>query len=196
MLQSTEAVERAKYEALWAGKGYRSGRSPGAAVAHGVLKALRPSPGDTIVDYGAGPGKACAIFLDAGLKPTAVDIAENSLEPELRDSIRFVRANLWDLPSLRSDWCYCTDVLEHLPEDKVDEAVAGIAARTLRGGYIQVATVYDTNGPTLAGEHLHLTVKPSGWWAELVGRHFRTVRPLTRLHLPMRHWQYGMLVGT
>lgn len=193
-MEHLEVVERAKYEALWAGKAYRTGRSPGAAVARQVLKALGPTIGDLIIDYGAGPGKACKIFLEYGLHPIAVDIAENSLAPELRDEIFFIQANLWNLPPMHSDWCYCTDVLEHLPMDKVETAIKGISERTLRGGYIQVATIYDRNGPLIAGKHLHLTVKPAPWWMDKVQQYFSVVKGVGHVRYPMRKWQYGMLV--
>lgn len=165
------ARERAKYERVWASGSY-GGLAPGAAAAAEVLARWRWAPGQTVIDYGSGSCRAMKVFRQHGLRPIGVDIATNAMPEGMPFTV--VPAALWDLPEelAPADWCFCCDVLEHLPEDKIDAALAGMAARTRSGGYIQPALQPDHAGPRLIGAPLHLTVRPAEWWIETIGRHF------------------------
>jgi ubiquinone/menaquinone biosynthesis C-methylase UbiE len=159
---------------MWADPRYRA-FSPGERVIRYVLLNLGVKPGESIIDYGCGPGRTFATMREFGLDVRAVDIAENCLDPGIEAPLTV--APLWELPDTlgMSDWCFCCDVLEHMPEDRIDDVLAGIARRTLRGGFLQPALEADSFGPKVIGEPLHLTVKPGPWWLEKVGRHFSRV---------------------
>jgi len=126
-------------------------------------------PGDSLVDYGCGTGRALRHFSGWGLSVTGVDIAENCLE----ENVAFVRACLWDLPELSSKWAYCTDVMEHIPEERIDDVLSGIAERS-QAAYFQIATTKDASGPLIIGEPLHLTVKAMDWWYDRLSRFWDT----------------------
>jgi hypothetical protein len=109
------------------------------------------------------------------LHVTQMDITATALDPEVRAlNLPFLEASLWEMPLLfKFDWIFCTDVLEHLPTDKVDDALDALAKITGKGAFLQIALFADGMGYDI-GEKLHLTVKPSAWWKEKIERRWFT----------------------
>lgn len=182
-------IERSKYQRMWAHPIYRTA-AQGARCAAEVIAKLEMKPGQSITDYGAGSGRASMIFDEFGLDVHLVDIADNANESDFPVTI----AALWDLPDSlpETDWCFCCDVLEHLPEDQIDVALAGIAKRTKTGGFLQPALRQEECGREI-GETLHLTVRPAIWWFKKVEAHFREVQVMQtkaarKWQLPLRVW--------
>lgn len=91
-----------------------------------------------------------------------MDIAKNCLEVD----VPFIRACLWELPVISSRWSFCTDVMEHIPEDKVPDVLEQISARTEEGAFFQIAMRPDSSGMLIIGEQLHLTIREMPWWEE------------------------------
>jgi hypothetical protein len=90
-----------------------------------------------------------------------MDICEDAVE-EILDL--FIEGNLWRLPKdfPVTDWAFCADVLEHIPEIHLTDCLVNILNHTRIGGFIQVPhTISEHNGHTL-----HLIVKPYGWWLD------------------------------
>lgn len=123
-------------------------------------------PGQTLIDFGCGNGAVAQEFLKVGLNTTLVDIAPYSLDENVRNllslqqnKIRFVQACLWRLPASleAADWIYCSNRLEHIPEENLDTALASMAKRMRLGGYLSLSL--ETRG------------KP--WWEERISTHFR-----------------------
>lgn len=171
-MDNLTAIEREKYCAVWQRREYRK-ISPGILDLDRAWLVCSMSKGESLIDYGSGPARATYEFQRRGLRVTAVDIAPNARETE----VPFVEACLWDLPdSLEgSDWAYCCDVLEHIPPMKVDEVLAGIARRTIKGAYFRIATRPDKMGPRLLKRPLHLTVQNADWWRRKVEQHWPLV---------------------
>ena len=158
----TTDTERQKYQRVWMHDAYRA-VSPGYIEKRRAWDALGCKSGETLNDYGAGPGRATAWFRDAGMDALAIDIADNALETD----VPFIRACLWEMqspPVPVADYGYCCDVMEHIPTDHVAEVFAGIAANTEKAAYFRIATRPDKMGPRLLGEPLHLTVRDGDWW--------------------------------
>lgn len=126
--------------------------------------------GDSLIDYGCGTGRALTLFQGWGLSVRGVDIAKNCLDSDLP----FIRACLWDMPELSSKWAYCTDVMEHIPEEKVDSVLAQIAERC-EGAFFQIAMRPDSSGMLIIGEQLHLTVRDINWWERALKKHWPSV---------------------
>lgn len=135
--------EKGKYEKMWGHDLYRQ-RSPGALLTPFFFYhfSTRVQPGDSIVDFGCGTGAASLFFFEKGLCVTLVDIASNCLSlesqkllAEKNEHFAFVEAALWDLPKElpQSDWIYCIDVLEHLPENQVTASLQAMAQKTKKG---------------------------------------------------------------
>jgi hypothetical protein len=172
--------ERAKYRKTWEGKDYRV-VSPGLRHLDGALEWMKPEPGASITDWGCGTGKAAHEMIKRGLNPRLVDIAGNAYV----GALPFVETCLWELPEdmPATDYGFCADVMEHIPTERVDDVFAGIAKRTRRKCYFQIALFHD-NHFTGAGP-LHLSVFPGEWWQERIGKHFKRfeVRKIRLKHL-------------
>lgn len=162
-------IEADKYRRIWERPEYRR-ISPGMMEAERAFVSLYMQPGQTLIDFGAGTGRATAFFRDRGLEVLAVDFAENALET----SVPYVNACLWDMPELSAEIGYCCDVMEHIPPQKVGEVLAGIRARISGAVYFRIATRSDRMG-SLIGSRLHLTVQSGEWWRRQIEAHWRIV---------------------
>ena len=133
MLDELALIEQDKYRRMWAVQDYHN-YSPGLVAAPAAAMFFNPQPGETIRDYGCGEPKAVDWFRRKGFACEGVDIYP------ARDDIREV--TLWampeDLPA--TDYAFSCDVMEHLPTDKVVDAIKQLCARTRKAAYIQVYT--------------------------------------------------------
>lgn len=166
-----ELREQSKYVEMWNSPVYRK-TAPGELHVDAAIEALGMHPGESVIDFGCGTGRGAQAFRDMGYQVTAVDFAPNCLDPEVR--VPFVQSCLWDMPPLVATWGYCTDVMEHIPQDKVCDVLQGIRDRVL-GCYFSIATGEDNLGH-IAGRKLHLTLMTAEQWAEVLGRYWTTLK--------------------
>lgn len=165
--------EREKYEKIWAISDYRN-YSPGEKVALSAMLELGAKTGDTVIDFGCGCGRPASLLTSHGFVVTGVDHTRTALDPGHPRGYQFVEACLWDLPKMTAKWGFCTDVMEHIPTEKVDDALSSIKDRCTNGVYFQIATFKDRFGSRIE-ETLHLTVKEPVWWAEKLMYHWENV---------------------
>lgn len=124
-----------------------------------ILPFLRMSRPKTVVDFGCGKGKlADKINAELPIKCYKYDIGipeYSSLEIE------------------KADFLINTDVLEHIPEDTLDEVLAKMASIS-DVGYIRIccrrAAQILPNG-----ENAHCTIYPPKWWKNKLMQHWKTV---------------------
>lgn len=162
---SLHETELAKYQKMWARPEYRKW-SPGQNAVGTFLTHCKWRVRDTVVDLGCGTGRAGAVLADHGLQPTLLDFCYEAIEQPTK--LPIIVANLWELPIWpQYDWVFCVDVLEHIPEEKMDDVLRGIGMLMRRGGYLQIAMFEDGCGSAI-GEKLHMTVRPLEWWIEVV----------------------------
>lgn len=184
-MQSKTLREKAKYDVIWRECPSYRDCSPGEIFARFFFEGFKGEmrPGQTIIDFGCGTARVAKTFLGKGLKVTLVDISPYSLDEEIRNALRlfseqldFVQACLWKLPLFLKSayWIYCCDVLEHIPEEKVDTVLAAIASRMRFGGYFSICLQEDLVGAKV-GIPLHLTVKGRDWWEERLRQWFTIV---------------------
>lgn len=176
-----EQREQSKYEEIWTHDAYRK-EAPGAAFVDDAFDRLGMQSGESLIDYGSGTGRASFAFSEyKGMNVTAVDFADNAFECATGlGYIDFVHACLWDLPAgLESDWAYCTDVMEHIPIEKVEAVIAGISERTRKGAYFNIATRPDNLG-ALIGRKLHMTVMQGSGWQTFLSKYFAHVEMIER----------------
>lgn len=155
-----------KYLKVWNVPAYRT-VSPGEACVDTFLEAVRDimpeHEGQTLVDFGCGTGRA-AMKLDETFKVTPMDFAWNCLDESVKEYFgdRFVEHDITKKTSLRANWGYCTDVMEHLPE--VDDAL-DVIFEACDNVFFQIATTEDHFGkhPDIQ-DHLHLTVLNYSEW--------------------------------
>lgn len=161
--------EKLLYEKLWAMPGYRK-YAPGEHVAQVFLQVAKPQPGAEVLDLGCGTGRGSLnLAVVGGLKVTMLDFARNCLDEEVasaletgKQALRFVEADLTKKLPVSAQYGFCTDVMEHIPEDKVKDVLDNClgAAKSV---FFQICTVDDAFGQSV-GFPLHLTVRPYEWW--------------------------------
>lgn len=163
---STTEQERAKYQRMWQFAQYRK-HSPGAKHVQAAIDYFGIAPGDSVIDFGCGTGRAAMAFHRVGIQVFGVDIADNCLDPQSDWKLPFYEACLWELPDdlPEADYGYCTDVMEHIPTERVADVLRAIKSKCRKGAFFQVCCRADGCG-SLIGETLHLTVQPPHWWFE------------------------------
>ena len=172
MAEAVALSEQQKYERMWSVNDYRR-FSPGEQLVTEFLAHANIQPGSEVIDFGAGSGRAAMLL--ASLTKSAVtmlDFATNSLDDEVKRTVQqdkglsFIYHDLTKPVPVSAYWGYCTDVMEHIPTEDVELVLKNIFASVKRV-FFQICLVDDTFGSRI-GEALHLTVKPSGWWAHTI----------------------------
>ena len=161
--------EAAKYGALWERAEYRA-VAPGEGLAQVFLQQARPRRGAEVLDFGCGTGRgALMLAVLGGLKVTMIDFVRNCLDPEIAEALTtqahalsFIKADLEQPIPVVAEYGFCTDVMEHIPTDRVDRVLDNIL-HAAQHVFFSIATTEDKCG-ALIGEPLHLTVQPYSWW--------------------------------
>ena len=170
LIQPAKPNYKKLYKKCWNTEAYRR-VSPGENLIREFIEAASPSEGQSVIDWGCGTGRMALALHKHGLDVTLVDFAENCLDDHVRLEIgdRFIEHDLTKPISLKSYFGVCTDVLEHIPEDQIDEVLDNILENS-RHCFFQISCVQDHFGshPDIKGdkerEHLHVTVHDYQWW--------------------------------
>lgn len=144
------------------------------------LRFLRPeialrAPG-SIIDYGCGQSP---LLEQLGLPAATRLIRYDPAIPEYADP-----------PDEPADLLVNIDVLEHIPEENLDEVI-GHMASLCRDAII----IVDTKPASLIlpnGENAHCTLHPAPWWQDRLARHFETLTPIRvarRSRAAFRTWR-------
>jgi SAM-dependent methyltransferase len=172
---STEC-EKSKYEQMWRCDDYRK-FSPGLHALEKLdLARLFHALGVcSILDAGCGSGKFMRRILEQHANEFTIrgfDIADNCLDPWFagREAELLTTGCLWEASALPApnDAVVCTDVMEHIPTDRVPEVLRNLRHAATRCVFLGIALFPDAFGPKVLGAPLHLTVKPVDWWRDQV----------------------------
>jgi 2-polyprenyl-3-methyl-5-hydroxy-6-metoxy-1,4-benzoquinol methylase len=171
LIRKVENPEKHKYEKLWKDPAYRR-VAPGEHLAQVFLEKVAPPPNEHVIDFGAGTGRgAIMLALIGRLRVTMLDFVPHCLDEEVANATRtqperisFIQHDLTEPAPVSARYGYCTDVMEHIPEDKVPQVLTNIL-KAAQHVFFNISTVPDHFGQTI-GEHLHVTVKPAEWWIE------------------------------
>jgi len=178
-----------KYEKMWAVRGYRA-RSPGERSLGEFLQMADMPTASTILDFGVGCGRPAYALQQKGFRVTGIDLTQTCLDPDILYKLNFVKASLWELPSdLTGDYGYCTDVMEHIPPEKVDAVLAEQVRTCKVGCFYQIATFHDSFGRKI-NEILHLTIENADWWEDKLKAHWPNVERGTSERRSPRFWCY------
>jgi predicted TPR repeat methyltransferase len=161
-------AERAKYEDAWALPAYAA-HAPGERYLPIFLSMVNAEPRARVLDAGCGSGKGAAALLAAGFDVEMCDFTADGIVPEAR-GISMFETCLWDeFPRFYRecpyDYVYCTDVLEHVPQQLTMLVVARLLAVARCGLFLTVSTTPDQFG-VWVGKQLHETVQPFTWWRD------------------------------
>jgi SAM-dependent methyltransferase len=173
--------EQLKYQKVWGLDDYRK-VSPGENAVDLFLTALKQSDtdykGKTLIDFGCGTGRAGYRLWQEGMKVTLMDFASNCLDDNIQaridtnaKDISFVEHDITKKTSLRAEWGYCCDMMEHLPPEEIDDALSTIFEAS-DNVFFQIATIKDHFGshPDI-NEPLHLSVHDYDWWLKKFNEH-------------------------
>lgn len=130
------------------------GRRGGRHAAR-VLKLLKMFNASTVLDYGAGKG---------GLKAALPDVDVREYDPAIPGK---------DTPPEPADILVCTDVLEHIEPECLDDVLAELERLTLKVAHVVIATQPDQTKLLPDGRNPHLIVQPASWWQDRLAQHFR-----------------------
>ena len=98
----------------------------------------------SVLDIGCGRGEFLEMMRDAAVPARGIDLSEESvamcrhkgLEAEVADLYRY----LADLPEASLDGIFCSQVVEHLPPERLPEMIKLCAGRLQRNGVIAIET--------------------------------------------------------
>jgi len=158
-----------KYEIAYKNPDYMKA-SVGMAYTSWVLARLKF---DSVLDVGCGCGYALLNFILHRKRVQGVEVCQHLLDTTLRTyAVAGIvqQARIQSLPFGENsfDLVYCTDVLEHIPEEDIPQAVSELVRVSKKYILVSVCTIPSQCMPELK---LHETVKPKEWWDEIFGRY-------------------------
>lgn len=130
------------------------------ARAEKLISITRPT---SVLDVGCAYGYIVRHLSKAGVYAHGCDVSEYcKKKAEIIIPGKFRKCNAWELPYVDNcfDLIYCEGVLEHIPEDKIEQVFSEFA-RVGSRCYLQVS--FDSH-QGVDMEPGHLTLKPPQWW--------------------------------
>lgn len=119
----------------------------------------------TVLDYGCGKKGLEKGLQGSGLMVINYDpaVPEHAADPP------------------QSDLVICTDVLEHIEPDCLDDVLKHIASKMLMAGMFLVAC-RPANKKLPDGRNAHLIIEPAKWWLEKVSSQFHVAASRNVVH--------------
>lgn len=123
------------------------------------VRTLKPK---TILDFGCGQSKLLDVLCES------VGASGTRYDPAIPD--------FSETPTGMHDLLTNIDVLEHVPEDQLDDLI-GQMASLCRNAIIVIDTT-EAEKTLPNGENAHCTVRPHDWWQKTLSKHFDHVEPI------------------
>lgn len=163
-----EEIEQARYNAVYL-KGY------GAAQPMDIVTFCKIEPTARLLDLGCGGATLADVFENY----TGIDVSDVIIEQNRRTKKgAFECSSFYRLSVLLGqayDAAVCSDVMEHIPPDKVDDCLKEIASLKIPlVGFNICCRDSAARGPF--SETLHPTNKPPLWWIEKLRQFFIVTR--------------------
>lgn len=136
---------------------HRRGKFPGCwskDVRKRIEALIEQFDAKTILDYGSGRGKQYK-RVDWREKVTMYDPAVAGRDVK---------------PTGQFDGVLCTDVMEHIPEEEVDEAIGDLFRYARKFMFVRIAT-RPARKHFPDGTNVHVTVRPKPWWLDRFARY-------------------------
>ena len=126
----------------------------------------------------------CATLLDYGSGKETLRLA---LAPAIDVQCYDPGTDRNALPS-PADFIACTDVLEHIEPELINNVLAHICTLMRKGGYFSIALNADKRRTLPDGRNAHLLVKNSAWWLAKLQQHGLTVAKHDAGRKHLRAW--------
>ncbi len=169
--------EKLKYSSAW-----KDGAEGQSRTAWHVFEYLqgRITKEMKILDIGCGNGVIVELLRQKGYNAFGVDITLEGLKkqqsmidpkrfkqpiPEFTPQIQnYTESPIWNTPFKDNefDFSFSSDVLEHLPQEMIEQSIKEIIRITSIETFHCIATFRDRR----AGYDFHLTIQPIEWWKE------------------------------
>ena len=104
-----------------------------------------------VLDYGCGKG-LLGLFLPISVYNYDPAMPEWSADPE------------------PEDYLLCTDVLEHVEPDCIEDVVKHLVSKFKKKAFITIA-LQESRVVLPRGRNAHLIIKPATWWVDLIKKH-------------------------
>lgn len=151
------------------------GGCPGYSVlpyAWRIRRLINMTGATSILDYGCGQGK----------QYDEIQVHQWWGVPVARYEPAVPRWS--ELPAGRFGGVVCTDVLEHVPEEQVDQVIADVLTKAEHFVFFTACCRASTKSfPD--GRNLHITLRPITWWWDRL----RTVRAACGHKVTFSHWE-------
>lgn len=151
-------TEKEKYEMIWSDINYRS---PSAVpFANWCMNFIEVD--DKVLDIGCGDGTTVELLRGNYIDAAGIDITLIGVEDKA-DSMPFYESPAWDLPFKDNsiDWIISTDVLEHIPPEKIKDTIVEMERVSKKG---QIHNIACQPASLRYGMEVHLTVQALEWW--------------------------------
>ena len=99
---------------------------------------------ENVLDIGCGRGEFLEMMQAAGVPARGIDLGDESVEVCLRKGLQAEKADLFEylaaLPEASLDGIFCSQVIEHLPPERLPAMIKLAASRLARDGVIAIET--------------------------------------------------------
>lgn len=123
-----------------------------------VMELLRKTGSTSVLDWACGKGTLAPALRESGV---TADVRE--YDPAIPGK---------DTPPEPAHILVCTDVLEHIEPDCLDDVLSELARLTLKIGHIVIATQPDRTKLLPDGRNPHLIVQTASWWKDRLSQYF------------------------
>jgi ubiquinone/menaquinone biosynthesis C-methylase UbiE len=156
--------ETKKYDIVFKDAGYRS-RESSQGLRY-VAKICTDYRFHTVLDVGCGPGWSVLEFLIRGKRAQGVEPCEYLFKQELKvpaglGIVKQAKADAIPFPADSFDLVFCTDALEHIPEQNVQKSISELIRVSKKYIFCSISSDEAQCFPELK---LHQTVRPREWW--------------------------------
>jgi len=141
---------------------------------------MKQSP-ESVLDIGCGRGYVVRVLQNEGIPACGIDISNHCWHTRATDS--FILCDIiktpwtdekgWMVGDKSYDVCFSSNLLEHIPEDKIDTVIQEMVRVTKRG----LHAIHFIDSPYKEADHdidaTHITMKPKQWWVDK----FKSVAP-------------------